>query len=207
MSLWTHINGTITVSPIGRTQPEKRYILDTVLEHLPLVTGSERDMDVYVIQKNDYNGSCSCDEFGDRTNNLTNMYGRKSRRNGWMKTQDDYIIVVDGDLRDRVVKETFREFQKWLCRLSKRVIVEEVLVKIGDGYDKEVLIRDERGAYYNMFEVPSWNNEDGSVNWCEYLLWERAKGLEYPLLLAYKYYRDDENDAEAERRLKYWQEE
>lgn len=52
MSYWTYINGTITVCPMGRTQPEKRYILETVLNHLPRVTGSEGDIDVYIIQKN-----------------------------------------------------------------------------------------------------------------------------------------------------------
>ena len=51
VSFWTYVNGTITVSPMGRTQAEKRYILDTVLEHLPLVTGSEGDMDTYNIHK------------------------------------------------------------------------------------------------------------------------------------------------------------
>ena len=56
MSWWSYINGTITVAPMGRTQAEKRYILDTVLEHLPRVSGgSEGDMNVYVIQKNGYN--------------------------------------------------------------------------------------------------------------------------------------------------------
>lgn len=53
MSNWSYIQGTITASPIGRTQAQKRYILDTVLAHLPIVSGSEKDMDVYVIQKND----------------------------------------------------------------------------------------------------------------------------------------------------------
>ena len=57
MSYWTYINGTVTVSPIGRTQAEKRYVLDTVLSHLPVVTGSERDMNVYIIQKDRSNGS------------------------------------------------------------------------------------------------------------------------------------------------------
>lgn len=51
MSSWTYVHGTIVVSPLGRTQHEKRYILETVLDHLPVVTGSERDMEVYVIQK------------------------------------------------------------------------------------------------------------------------------------------------------------
>lgn len=62
MSWWSYIHGTIEVFPMGRTQAEKRYILDTVLDHLPRVTGSEGDMDVYVIQKNGYNSSSSCDE-------------------------------------------------------------------------------------------------------------------------------------------------
>ena len=59
MSNWSYIQGTITASPIGRTQAQKRYILDTVLAHLPIVSGSERDMNVYVIQKNGHNNSCS----------------------------------------------------------------------------------------------------------------------------------------------------
>lgn len=63
MSSWTYVHGTIVVSPLGRTQHEKRYILETVLDHLPVVTGSERDMEVYVIQKRGYNSSSSSDEF------------------------------------------------------------------------------------------------------------------------------------------------
>lgn len=77
MSSWCYITGTITVSPIGRTQAEKRYVLDTVLAHLPIVSGSEKDMDVYVIQKNGHNSFSSCDEFGERTNNLVDRYGQK----------------------------------------------------------------------------------------------------------------------------------
>ena len=53
MSYWTYVNGNIIVSPMGRTQAEKRYILETVLDHLPLVTGSEKNMNVYIIQKKD----------------------------------------------------------------------------------------------------------------------------------------------------------
>ena len=60
MSWWTYINGTITVEPMGRTQAEKRYILETVLNHLPIVTGSERDMEVHIIQKDGHNSSSSC---------------------------------------------------------------------------------------------------------------------------------------------------
>ena len=200
MSWWSYIHGTIVVSPMGRTQAEKRYILDTVLDHLPRVTGSERDMNVYVIQKNGHNSSSSHDEFGQRTNNLFNRYGYKNREHGWLQMQDEYILVVDGSLRDREFEETFRAFQKWLIRLSKRVTVKSVLVKIND-YDKSKLIQDECGYYWSLFEYPygSRGNETGEPAWYEYLLWQPMNNNRmYPKILGYKYYADEENDKQVE---------
>lgn len=123
MSYWTHIVGTITVSPMGRTQAEKRYILETVLDHLPRVTGSERDMNIHIVQKAGFDSASSCDEFGMVTNNLKDSYGDRSRRRGWLHTQNEYILVVEGNFRDRFFNDTYREFIKWLCRLAKRVDV------------------------------------------------------------------------------------
>lgn len=211
MSYWTYITGTITVSPIGRTQAQKRYILDTVLAHLPIVSGSERDMNVYVIQKNGHNSSSSCDEFGERTNNLTNRYGNRTRNRGMLRTQDEYILVVDAALRDREFNQTYREFIKWLVRLGKRVMIENILIKIS-GYDKFTIIKDYcvknekyswQNVFNNLFENPSWMNDDGEVNWCEYMLYPRAKDSDYPMMLAYKYFNDKENDKEVEKRMKY----
>lgn len=211
MSYWTYISGTITVRPLGRTQAEKRYILDTVLDHLPRVTGSEGDMNIYVIQKKGHNCSESCDEFGETTNNLISRYGCKSRDRGWMYTQEDYIIAVDGSLRDREFEQAFREFIKWIVRLGKRVHINTVLVEIR-GYGKSTIIRNNniknkkysyRKVFSELFESPSWSNEIGEVSWSEYLMWDRAKDSRYPMLLAYKYFDDEENDKEVERRLNY----
>lgn len=58
-------------------------------------------MDVYVIQKNGHSGSSSHDEFGERTNNLVDWYGNRTRSRGMLRTQDEYILVVDAALRDR----------------------------------------------------------------------------------------------------------
>lgn len=196
MSWWTYIHGTIVVSPMGRTQAEKRYVLDTVLDHLPRVTGSEKDMDVYVIQKNGYNSSSSCDEFGQITNNLTDFHGNRSRSRGWLRVQDEYILVVDGSLRDREFDNTFREFQKWLIRLAKRVYIESLMVKIHDYY-KTTVIQNNNNCYSNLFEDPSWSSKDGSA-WYEYLLWQPLDDDRYPKLLAYKYYDDEENDKQVE---------
>ena len=196
MSYWTYINGTITVSPMGRTQAEKRYILETVLDHLPRVTGSERDMNVYIIQKNGYNSSSSHTEFGE-------WGGYRDWKTLSTEVQDEYILVVNASLRDRKFSETYREFQNWLCRLAKRVDVEDVLVEI-QAYEQSVIIRNTNDAYGKMFEDPSWCNGTGEPTWCEYLMWDRAKDSDYPMILGYKYFADEENDKEVERRLSYY---
>lgn len=204
MSSWTYINGTITAEPLGRTQAEKRYILETVLNHLPHVTGSEGDMDVYIIQKNGYNSSLSCDEFGERTNNLVDIYGNKSFDRGRMRVQDEYILVVNAALRDREFDQTYKEFIKWLVRLCKRVMCEDILVEI-KGYDKSTVIKDRniqnkayswQSVFDGLFEAPSWCNNTEEPNWTEYLMWDRAKDSDYPIKLAYKYFNDEENDKE-----------
>lgn len=213
MSHWTYVQGTVEVSPLGRTQAEMRYILETVLDHLPKVTGSEGPMDVYIIQLKGHSSSCSHTEFG--------MYGgyiNWDEDNLSLKVQSNYILVVDGSLRDREFDQTFREFQKWLCRLAKRIDVRDVLVEIKD-CSKTVLVRNPNiegdviweTVYGQMYEDPTWvqnynKSGSGEPNWCEYLMWYRMKNGEYPMMLAYKYFNDPENDKEVERRMKYMRE-
>lgn len=211
MSNWTNINGMITVEPLGRTQAEKRYILDTVLQHLPLVTGDEEDMNICVIQKDGRCSSSSMDEFGQKTNNLIDDYGQKSYY-GKLEIQNEYIIIVYGSLRGRCFERTLKDFNKWLCRLARRVRIEDMLVEIKD-YEKSLIIKNHEigkdkksnTAYGQMYEKPTWyrGNHESEPNWCEYLMWESMKGYSYPMTLAYKYYEDENNDKEVKRRLKY----
>lgn len=200
MSYWTYVSGNIVVSPMGRTQAEKRYILETVLDHLPFVTGSESNMSVYIIQKDGYNSSSSHTEFGE-------WGGYRNWKTLSTEVQDKYILVVDGSLRDREFEQTYKEFQKWLCRLSKRVDVEDVLVEI-KGYEHSAIIRNSNiqgkrsweTVYGQMNEKPTWcynDNEIHEPNWCEYLMWDRAKDSDYPMMLGYKYFNDEENDREV----------
>ena len=60
-----------------------------------------------------------------------------------------------------------------------------------------------QNVFLNLFEGTSWVRDDGEVNWCEYMLYSRAKDSNYPMMLAYKYFNDKENDEEVERRMKY----
>lgn len=201
MSFWTYIHGTVIVDAFGRTQPEIEYILKTILDHLPRVTGSEGDMDTYMIKTNGYNMYASLDEFGEKTNNLKNSYGDKSFEDGWKRTQSKYIIVVDGSLRDRMFHQTFRELSNWLCRLAKRTSVEDVMIKLND-FEKTYLFTNDNGEYSNMHEDPSWYREsEGEPAWWEYLMWQSNK-YGHPRILGYKYYNDEENDQQVEAWLK-----
>ena len=38
MSWWTYVKGFVEVRPFGRTQAEERYILETALNHLPIIS-------------------------------------------------------------------------------------------------------------------------------------------------------------------------
>lgn len=194
MSYWTYISGVVTVSPMGRTQAEMRYILDTVLDHLPRVTGSEEDMYVHVIQQAGHDSSCSHDEFG--------MAAFYKGPGSWIEQQSHYMLVIEAALRDRMFDETLRELNKWLNRLAKRAGISDILVRV-KGQEKELIISDPE-PYWHMCEWPSWSKEsNGEPCWCEYLMWEPAKDSHYPMKLMYKYYNDPENDAEVERRMAY----
>lgn len=203
MSWWTYVTGSVRVSVPGRSQPEIQYILDTVLEHLPRVTGSEEDMHVHAVREDGFRCSSSCDEFGMRTNNLKDEYGCRTRRHGMMHTQSYYVIALEGYLRDRYLNETKKEFMKWLCRLAKRVIVEDVLVRIWD-YESEFLLN-ERDRFSDMWESPSWghSNTDSEPAWWEFMCWERHPNSDMPLSHVFKYVSDEETDKEMDRRERW----
>ena len=209
MSSWSYIRGTIEVRPMGRTQAERTYILSTVLDHLPVVAGSEEDMQIFVNLEKGDNESSSCDEHGMETNNLKDRYGNRDRR-GWLRLQSSYHLDIIAYLRDVEFDEAYRAFMKWLCRLAKRVQVEDVLVRVYDGYKRALIDTPHLGVdnkYLAMFEPPTWcsdsNDEYPEPNWCEYLMWDRAYDSDYPMMLGYKYFNDKDNDNEVERRIDY----
>ena len=121
MSSWTYIRGEVAVSPLGIGQHARRFVLEEVLAHQPKVWGSEGGMVLDILPDPGYNSSCNHDEFGFRTN--------LSER-GWWETQTVYRIFLRGTLRDTTFEDTLRAFSKWMDRLSKRVYVEDMLVRV-----------------------------------------------------------------------------
>lgn len=154
--IWSYIYGMILVSPLGRSQEEKSYILETVIHHLPKLVETGAGMAVKILQRPGFNGATSHDELGHRSKEM-------------IKTQSQYWLIIDGSFRGVSYEHTYRELQRWLVRLSKRVRVEDVMIHISDDQKTAVLTDDEQ-LYRALFENPSWTDEQ-SKNWCEYLMW------------------------------------
>lgn len=149
MSSWTYIQGLIELDVPGRTQAEKNYILQTVIDHLPKVTGSEKPMNIYTIQTAGYDSWQNFDEFYNRVEDF--------------KTQSRYFLVLDGNLRDRYYEDTFKELNKFLNRLGKRLMVDSVYVRLYN-YEHSHIFTNENDCYGKMFE-----NDNP---WYNYLMWE-----------------------------------
>lgn len=149
MSSWTHVQGLIELDVPGRTQAEKNYILQTVIDHLPKVTGSEKPMNVYTIQTAGYDSWQNFDEFYNRVEDF--------------KTQSRYFLVLDGNLRDRYYEDTFKELNKFLNRLGKRLMVDSVCVRLYN-YERSHIFTNKNDCYGKMFE-----NDNP---WYNYLMWE-----------------------------------
>ena len=149
MSSWTHVKGLIELDVPGRTQAEKNYILQTVIDHLPKVTGSEKSMDIYTIQTAGHDSWQNFDEFYNRVEDF--------------RTQSRYFLVLDGNLRDRYYKDTFKELNKFLNRLGKRLMVDSVYVRLYN-YEHSHIFTNKNDCYGKMFE-----NDNP---WYNYLMWE-----------------------------------
>lgn len=160
MSYWSYATGWIECMPFGRTQEEKEYILKTVLNHLPIVRGSEEHMYVHIIQAGGHNSTSWRDEYGNRSdvNDVRWINGTQIRDNGYYQSrevQGTYFVFVEGQFRDCVFGEACRQFMKWITRFAKRILVNEVHVRINDTpIDMEDL------GYL-------WENP----NWCDHLMW------------------------------------
>lgn len=187
MSMWAYVNGVITVSPVGRTQEEKEYILKSILNHLPLKNYSDGHMDVYINVKNGHNHFSSHNEFGQFCGYQQDRYPHS------FETQEEYILTLDCAFRHEIFEDTYRFFIKWLTRLAKRVSIYNILVQV-HGYSKKddiyvykSEIIDDYSPWFDMVEYPSWGKNTHEPAWCEYLLWKPYKDTSYPKELLYKY--------------------
>jgi len=96
MSFWTYVNGVIEVDTFGRSDAEAMYLAQTVINHLPRITGSERNVEFHLSRPNGYDSSSSVDEFDQCSNLYDDPYYRM------FSTQSRILIAIHGALRDRM---------------------------------------------------------------------------------------------------------
>lgn len=142
--MWTYVQGLIKLGAPGRTQAEKDYIFANGNQ-----SSSKGDMDIHIVRAYGHNMWSNRDEF----HNLARGF----------KTQSRYFLVLDGHLRDRRYEETFKELNKFLNRLAKRLNVHLVYVRLND-YDRYYTFTNKNDCYENMF--------DDEHPWYKYLMWE-----------------------------------
>ena len=188
MSFWTHVFGTVKVEPLGYSEHAREFVLKTVLDHLPPVTGIEGNMHVDIVPDCQQVSWSSSDEFG-QGNVHRHLFGQSVA----------YFLVLHGDFRDRMFDQTKPEFDAWLETLAKRVQVRELMVRLVSDTDDMVTYMD-AVPYYDMFEKPSYQRDgfetmtaihrcpdwrysfmpdmEGIGNWCELTAYLVPSGAE-----------------------------
>ncbi len=150
MSVWTHVNGVIEVDTLARSSAEAMYLAQTVVNHLPKISGSEGPAEYYLNLVSGYNMASTCDEF-DRRSNLHRSFESQTR----------VLITIDGHLRDREFRRTLFETTKALARLSSRLWVLSCTVAVNGDY---------QDSY--VFNNPEWILEREQTDWAKNLLWD-----------------------------------
>ena len=179
MSFWTQVFGTVEVKPLGYSEHAREFVLKTVLDYLPPVTGSEGPMRINAIMSEYKTSYSSTDDFGQ---------DRDSRHLRGQATA--FLVTVYGSLRDRMFEQTKGEFDAWLETLARRVLVTDVMVRVSSDCG-DVAKYEDASPYREMFEEPSYQRDgfgsmsdvqrcpnwrydfmpdlDGVGNWCETL--------------------------------------
>lgn len=83
MSYWTYVHGSLLVETYSRSTPETLYKVQTVLNHLPLISGSEGPVKFYPVLPDGHSYSSTHDEFEQ----FSNLGDRRNSRYGWFETQ------------------------------------------------------------------------------------------------------------------------
>jgi len=153
MSKWTYVRGMIKVDTYADSDAAAMFMAQTVVNHLPRITGSESDAQLYCIRPNGHTGSSNVDEFNQSSNLYTDSYFKS------FETQPAVIIVLDGSLRDRTFNETLQETTAMLTRLSSRLHIEACVVSVADYLGKSF-----------VFNNPRWLIDMPTSDWAYSLL-------------------------------------
>lgn len=162
MSNWTYVNGVIEVDTYARSTPEALYKVQTAINHLPRITGSEGDVEFYVNIKHGYCMSSNADEFGQ----FSNLYNNREWNS--FETQSRIVITISDELRDRYFDETLKETTLMLSRLGRRLQILNCILAV-KGFD----IRQKKMKSF-VFHDPAWLLDMPITDWTDNLLWKKS---------------------------------
>ena len=156
MSSWTYVSGLIEVDTFSQTSAETIFKAQTVVEHLPRITGSEGAAHFVVVPMPGWhNQSSGLDELGHFSN-----LGDKRYSTRWtpFQSQSGALLVLHGSLRDRWFDQTLHETTKCLTRLASRLHVRDCLVRVS-GFDRQYI-----------FDSPDWICQMPNGGWKDRLV-------------------------------------
>lgn len=156
MSQWTYVRGMIEADVCGMTTSETRFLAETATQVIPKVTGSERDMAIYVTIPDGPNASSSTDMF-NRESNLHPKHGP------WFESQTKALLTLHGNLRDRDHETTLKELTNMLKKLATWVSIDSCIIAVYDSTGKSTVINNPE--YLRQIEIsdramairPNWN--------------------------------------------------
>lgn len=148
MSMWTYVRGVILVDTWADYTPAALYQAQSVVDHLPRITGSEGPVQFYVTSRRGYNMVRFCDEYDQQSNLGEGRFQDK------FKSQSEVLITLCGNLRDRMLPQTLRETTRALTRLASRLDVGTCLVSIEDDCGQRFL-----------FNNPEWLRQIPNSDW------------------------------------------
>lgn len=129
MSFWTHIVGVIHVNTYRETKDIQQYV-EQALADAPKITGSEFDADVFVNIKSRHNvttakclSEIGCEHFGGHCEGgfHCNYEGPYNVEMCYTEFQTVVVITVCGDLRDRSLKQTKKEWHEFHRYIAKKL--------------------------------------------------------------------------------------
>lgn len=145
MSRWTYVYGMIAVDTFSRSDAETLYITHTVVNHLPIVDGSEGGLHYYINLYDGLKDFANFDEFGRHTN-IKDV----------CEWQTKAVITITGSLRDMGIHETTKQVVRMLSRLSSRLWVRCCILSITGDRGEDITIKN-----------PEWLMDRDVGDWTE----------------------------------------
>lgn len=121
MSNWTHIIGSLYVETFKERKNIKKYV-ENVLNEAPKITGSESDTDIFVNPLSGYNISS----------------WKEDKNGNFLHFQSCVCISLAGDLRDRNIDQTEKEFNEFIDFIKSKFQIYYSSTSIYEDYSGEI---------------------------------------------------------------------